>query len=392
MSAAQGAGRWGGAGASRLRSAKRDVVVLPRPVDAREGLLVHQAREAVASRNFLGNLHEHKVLVDLRGRSAEKGRVLILVGRDLAVPGAHGDPHHEALVLNLLDAGHRDLVGRAHVVITHLLATRRVLPHDCAAGELEVHPLVEGRSRHEEVLLLQTDVWLHAADRIAEELEQPRGLDVHRLHRAKQRRLLVERVAVEGDEDRRDEDRVSAQEDRRGGVYDGVAAGGVRGAHAAVGVRGAVSLSLEQLLPLELVLHLAVRAEGEHGILHLARQPVAEATRTERLEPVRVDGGALVVRPVHHGGGHLVRRGGRPLGIVKGACGEALLAQVLVGHCARELVRAEVLGGGDKVAAGHSGGGHAREGRAPRGGREALGRRDEHGRRDKHDQGRTSTN
>ena len=105
VSAAQGAGRWGGAGASRLRSAKRDVVVLPRPVDAREGLLVHQAREAVASRNFLGNLHEHKVLVDLRGREAEERRELVLVGSHFAVARAERDAETEALGLDLLHAG-----------------------------------------------------------------------------------------------------------------------------------------------------------------------------------------------------------------------------------------------------------------------------------------------
>ena len=332
----------------------------------------------MASGDLLEDLHDLQVLVDLRGREAEERRKLVLVGRDLAVARAQRDAHHHALVLDLLHARERDGVDRRHVVVARLLPARRHLAHHRAPRELQVGPAVVLLARHEEELLLEADVGLDRLGVEAQVLDQAAGLFGDGTHRAEQRRLLVERVAVEGDEDRRDEDRVSAQEDGRGGVDDGVAAGGVRGAHAAVGVRGAVSLSLEQLLPLELVLHFAVRAEGEHGVLHLARQPVAEATRTERLEPVRVDGGSLVVRPVHHGGGHLVRRGGRPLGIVKGACGEALLAQVLVRHGARELVRAEVLGGGDKVAAGHSGGGHAREGRALGGGREASGRRDEH--------------
>ena len=42
-----------------------------------------EAGEAVARRHFLGYLHDHKVLVDLRRGGAEVGGELVLVGRDL---------------------------------------------------------------------------------------------------------------------------------------------------------------------------------------------------------------------------------------------------------------------------------------------------------------------
>ena len=323
----------------------REVVVLARAVDVLERFLVVENGQAVPSGHLLADLHEHDVLVDLGGGEAEEGRALVLVGCHLAVAGLHRDAHQEAFVLDLLDALEGNLVGRRHVVVAHLLSTRRVLAHDGAAGHLEVEALVERRARDQEVLLLQPNVREGAPNLVPEILAQAGRLLREGIHRAEQGRLLVERVAVEGDEYAGHVHRVAAQEDRRRRVKHRVATRAVRRADAAVRERRAVRLALEQGFPLELELGLAIGAEGEEGVVHLARHAQAHARRTGRLEPVSVDRCAAVARPLHDGGGDLVRRRGLggPLRVIHQARRQALLGEVRVGDLTLEQVGAVVI-------------------------------------------------
>lgn len=60
-------------------------------------------------------------------------------------------------------------------------------------------------------------------------------------------------------------------------------ASSVRRAHAAVRVGRAVGLAAEEGLALELEARLAVRAEVEEGVLHLAGEAVAHAGSAQRL-------------------------------------------------------------------------------------------------------------
>ena len=91
---------------------------------------------------------------------------------------------------------------------------------------------------------------------VAEQLEDPLGLRGHRLLRAQQRRLVVERLAGHRDEHRRDAQRVAVGvlEDvrRAGDVPAGVAAGLERGPQAAVGEARRVGLALDERLAGEL--------------------------------------------------------------------------------------------------------------------------------------------
>ena len=73
-----------------------------------------------------------------------------------------------------------------------------------------------------------------------------------------QRRLLIQRVSVEGDHDGRDVDRVATQEDRRLWVNLQVGTSGVGDAEAAVVEAGAVCLALQQLVGAEYPLRLAL--------------------------------------------------------------------------------------------------------------------------------------
>eukprot|EP00962_Isochrysis_galbana_P031897 scaffold10429_cov122-Isochrysis_galbana.AAC.3 len=312
--------------------AERNVVVLARAVDVLKGLLVRQAGETVAGRHLVGHLHDDEVLIDLGGGGTKVGRKLVLVGGNLAVARLEWDAHHEALVLDLLHARHGDRVDGRHVVVRHLLAARRIPAQDGAAGQLQVRPPVEVLARHKKELLLQTNVGKDLVDIVAHKTKEASRLLGHGLHRAEQRRLLVQSVAVEGDEDGRDEDGVAAEEDGRGRVEDCVAAGGVGGPHAAVGERGAVRLALEQSLALKLPLGLAILVEGEHCVLHLATHAMADPVARHRLEPVGDDTSAHVMGPGHDRIRDLVRRGLCPRRVVQQARRQALLGEVPAGR------------------------------------------------------------
>ena len=94
----------------------------------------------------------------------------------LAVAGAEGDAHEEALVLDLAHAVHGQLVGGGHVVVRHFLAPGRLLAHHAAARQLQVRAAVIRVPRHEEKLLLQADVGLHRLHVEVQVLAQPHAL------------------------------------------------------------------------------------------------------------------------------------------------------------------------------------------------------------------------
>ena len=137
--------------------AHRPVVVLARPVHARERLLVQQAHEAVAARDVLQHLHRQLLVVGADVRVLEDRRDLVLRRRDLVV--ARLDRHAELLqlALGLEHAGEDPLGDRAEVVVVELVALRRLGAEQRAArrdqvGALEVVLLVD-----QEVLLLGPD-------------------------------------------------------------------------------------------------------------------------------------------------------------------------------------------------------------------------------------------
>ena len=57
--------------------ADRPVVVLARAVDVVEGLLLEEGGKPILGRGLLDDLHDHKILIDLRRGRAEEGRELV---------------------------------------------------------------------------------------------------------------------------------------------------------------------------------------------------------------------------------------------------------------------------------------------------------------------------
>ena len=89
---------------------QRPVVVLARSVDARERLLVQQARQAVLRRDLLQHLHRHHLVIDGEVGVLEHRRDFVLARRHFVVPRLHRHAHLEQLELGF---GHaRQHAGR----------------------------------------------------------------------------------------------------------------------------------------------------------------------------------------------------------------------------------------------------------------------------------------
>ncbi len=279
--------------------AHRPVVVLARAVDAGERLLVQQADEAVAPGGVLHDLHRHHLVVGADVGVLEDRRDLELIGRDLVVAGLDRDAELRELELDLEHVGEHALGDRAEVVVVELVALRRFGAEQRPSRGNEI-------GTFEEVLLVDQEVLLLAAcsreDALgvidAEQLERAHGRAGERVHRAQQRDLVVERLARPRGERRRNAQQraVGVLEDERGRgrVPGGVAARLERRADAAGGERGGVGLALDQLLAGEVGDRRAVVGGAVEGVVLLGGRP------GQRLEPVRVVGGALLHRPLLH--------------------------------------------------------------------------------------------
>mmetsp|Transcript_23038 Transcript_23038/g.45947 ORF Transcript_23038/g.45947 Transcript_23038/m.45947 type:complete len:682 (+) Transcript_23038:130-2175(+) len=296
------------------------VVVLAGAVDIVEGLLLEEGGEAVLGCDLLNDLHDHDVLVDLRGVGAEEGCELVLVGGNFAVAGLEGDSHLPALSLHLLHGLEGGLGSGegGHVVVAHLLSPGGVLAHDGAAGHLEVHAAEVLVAGDEEDLLLKSDVGDEGLGVVAHELEEPAALLVEGLVGAQEGSLLVKGGAIVRHKGGGDEDGVAAEEDVGGGVHGKVAAGGVGGTEASVREGGAVGLTADEVLALEVEGDLAGGpVELEHLVVDLAGQTVPDAGSGHGLEPVGVGVGSVVDAPVEDCGGDNVGAVLSPGGVVE---------------------------------------------------------------------------
>ena len=77
-----------------------------------------------------------------------------------------------------------------------------------------------------------------------EKLEEPRALFIERVAGSEEGGLLIDRVSVESDQTRGDEDGVFLEEDRRRRVDGEVAASSVRCAQTTIGIRRSIGFAL----------------------------------------------------------------------------------------------------------------------------------------------------
>ena len=253
------------------------------------------------ARDGAHELHRQQVVVDGHVADGEHGRELVLAGRHLVVLRLGGHAQLPQLLVELLhELVHRGADG-AEVVLLHLLALARRRAEERAAGQDEVLALLVVGLLDEEVLLLGADRGGDARHVLPEEREHLARLLRDGLHRAQQRRLLVERLAGVAAERRGDAQHLVLDERVARRVPCRVAARLERRAHAAAGEARGIGLALDERLARERHDGAAVLLRVQERVVLLGRDA------RERLEPVRVVRCPVGDRPFLHGMGHDVR-------------------------------------------------------------------------------------
>ena len=218
--------------------AHRPVVVLAGAVDAGERLLVDEEHQAVLRGKPPHHAHHDHVVVRADRRRLVDRRHLELTRGDLVVARLGRDAEPPELAVEIHHEREDPLADRAEVLVLQLLALGRGGPEQGPTGEQEVGTVLGKPAVHQEVLLLGSDVREDALRfGVAEPAQDAQGVLAEGLLRSEQRDLVVQRLAGERHERRRDRQRdavrLDLQEDRRRDVPGGVAARLERGADAA---------------------------------------------------------------------------------------------------------------------------------------------------------------
>ena len=127
--------------------------------------------------------HQQLLVVGRDVRALEHRRDLELAGRDLVVPGLGRDAQLEQLPLGVHHEAEDPLRDRTEVVVVELLALGRLDAEQGAAGVQQVGPGEEEVPVDQEVLLLGAAERHHSGRLVAEQLQHSFGVVGHRLLR-----------------------------------------------------------------------------------------------------------------------------------------------------------------------------------------------------------------
>ena len=273
---------------------KRPVVVLAGAVHAFERFLMEQAPEAMLDGYALHDRHHQHVVVDGKVCLLVDWSQLKLVGGYLVVAGLAGDAKLQCLNLNVAHEILHALRNGSEIVVVHLLVLGRVMAHQCAAGHHQVWTGTEQRLVNQEIFLLPTQVASHLLHLGVEILAYGGGCLIDGVQRFLQWHLVVECLTREGDENRRNHQRVANHKHRRSRIPGRIAAGLECGADAAVRERRGVRLLLNQQLAFKFLNHAAFAV-----VLHKAVVLLGCAFR-QWLKPVGIVGHAQLHCPFLH--------------------------------------------------------------------------------------------
>ena len=238
-------------------------------------------------------------------------RKLELGGSHFVVTGLGGNAETVQRVFKVFHEGHDAGGNGAEIVVFHFLTLGGGGAVQGAAGHDEVGTLGGKGLVHEEVFLFRADLSVDMGGAgVAEQTQNAQRLTGHGGSGTQQRNLAVKRFARVGIEHGGNVQRVTDEEDRRGGVPGGVAAGLEGGTQAAGREAGSVGLAGEQGFSREGADHLAVNGL-EEGVVLFRGEP------GEGMEPVSVMSGAAGNGPVLHGVGHGAGDGGIEAGAVE---------------------------------------------------------------------------
>ena len=272
----------------------RPVVVLSGAVHPFKGLLMQQADKAVAVSHLFHDLHGQLIVIRGDVGGGIDRRHLMLAGRNLVVLRLGVDAQLPQFLVQVGHIGLHPWADGAEVVIFQLLSLGRPRAKERAAGQNEIRPASVILLVDEEVLLLRSHGGGHARNLFAKELQDPACLAAYGLHRAQQRRLLIQNLARVGAKRRGDAQRIILDKRIAGRIPRGVAARLKRGAQPSGRKGGGIRLALDQLLAGKLHDHRAIRTRGDKRIVLFRRDS------RHRLKPVRKMRGPFFNGPILH--------------------------------------------------------------------------------------------
>ena len=272
----------------------RPVVVLAGAVYAFKRLLMQQAGEAMLLRDGTHDLHGQLVVVGRDVGGGEHRRHLVLARCNLVVLGLGENAQLPQLLVELLHESSNARTECAEVVIIHFLTLRRHCTEQGAAGKDQVLALCVVLAVDQEIFLLRAYSGGYTLNILAEQLEDAARLCADGVHRAQQRRFLIEDLTGVGAECGRNVKGTILYKCVAGRVPCGVAAC-LEGCAQTAGREGrCVRFALDQLLAGELHHHMTVVGRRDERVVLLG------GDAGHRLEPVRVMGCTLADRPVLH--------------------------------------------------------------------------------------------
>ena len=220
------------------------------------------------------------------------GSELKLVRRNLVVTCLARNAQLQSLDLQVFHEGLYALGDGTEVVVVHLLVLCRVVTHQCAACEHEVGACRVETLVNEEIFLLPTEVADNLLYFRIEIVADICCSHVYGVQCAKERSLVVERLACVRDEDCGDTQRVIDDEHGRCGIPSRVATGLECVTDTAVRERAGIGLLLYEQLARELLYHATLAVVLNERVVLLG------SAFGKGLEPVGVVCHAVLVGPL----------------------------------------------------------------------------------------------
>ena len=280
---------------------QRPVVVLAAAVDASKGLFRQQAHQTVTGSNLLHDLHGQLVVIRGDVCHGENGSQLVLRGRYLIVLRFGQNTQLPQLRVQILHIGFHPGLDGTEIVVIQFLSLGGLGTEQSPAAEDQILPLFVHGLVDQKILLLRAYAGTDALDvLITEELQDPKGLLVQRLHGSQQRRFLIQSFPAVRAESCGDTQGMAFDESIGGGVPGGIATGLKGGPQTAGGEGGGVRLSLDQLLAGKLHDDAAIGRRSNEAVMLFC------GDAGQGLKPVGKMGGAVLHSPVPHGGSYRV--------------------------------------------------------------------------------------
>ena len=280
------------------------VVMLAGTVDARERLFMEQADQPVAVRRLPQDFHDQHVVVNGQVQILEDRRQFELRGSHFVMTRFSGNAEAPQRFFNVRHERQNARRDAAEIVVFQLLMLRGRRAVQRTARLQQVRPLQVEFLVNQEIFLFDAQRDLHRLLRLSKAFHQTDNRFFQNLRGAQERRLFVQDFTCVGTENRRDAKRAAVgvpfDEGRACGIPRRVAARLERAAQTARRETGGVRFADSQRLARKLENGLAVR-EVQEGVMLFGR-----AAR-QRLEPVRVVGGATGDGPFLHGRCDFVR-------------------------------------------------------------------------------------